>query len=52
MGNTRLGWLERLMMDPSRRTLSHTDPEPFQSQGKKQRDAFHVPEKTSKEGGT
>jgi len=52
MGNTRLGWLERLMMDPSRGAPSHTDSQSFQPRKKPRRDTSHIPEKTRKEGGT
>jgi len=47
---TRLGWLEQMMMDPSRATSSCTDLQSFQPREKTQQDTSHVPEKTRKGG--
>ncbi len=48
---TRLGWLERMMMDPSRGAPSHTDPQSFQPRENTQQNTSHIPDKTHKEGG-
>ncbi len=47
---TRLGWLERMMMDPSRGAPSHADPLSFQPRENTQQNTSHIPDKTHKEG--
>ena len=54
MGGTRLGGLERMMMDPSRSPHSHADPQRKRPQKKLPCDrsaAAHFPKRKVKEGG-
>jgi len=50
MGNTRLDWLERMMMDPSR-TAPDTDSRPPRSWKKtpRKQDAFRTSDQTNEE---
>jgi len=50
-GGTRLGWLERLMMDPARSAPDGTYSQSSRSRKKppRKRDAVRIPDQTNKE---